>query len=192
MIPIKKFLSFLGPEEVPGQIHLGLRTIKTVIAVLICAMLGWLRGDLPLFSMIACVLCIQQNTALSVKASVTQMLGAIIGGAFGVGVVYLCGWIGVYEIVPAYYSIVALLLIPLILLTLVIKKPSISATTCIVFIAVSIVSKENTTALEVAAFRMLDTLIGIVVALAVNIALPNNRGRKREKTARQEGGANEG
>ena len=69
-------------------------------------------------------------------------------------------------------------MIPLIYVTLVINHSSASAFTCIVFLGTTIAATPGTAPYIIASYRMIDTLIGILVALAVNaFHLPVHRNR---------------
>ena len=50
---------FFEEVETPHHFHIGMRIIKTVLAVFACSIIGWLRGEMTFFSMIAAVLCMQ-------------------------------------------------------------------------------------------------------------------------------------
>ena len=52
---------FFEEVETPLHFHIGMRIIKTVLAVFICSIIGWLRGEMTFFSMIAAVLCMQKS-----------------------------------------------------------------------------------------------------------------------------------
>ena len=43
--------------------HVGMRIIKTALAVLVCGLIGWIRDQdsMNFFSMIAAVICIQKS-----------------------------------------------------------------------------------------------------------------------------------
>src|SRR5699024_5419065 len=66
------------------HIHVGMRIIKTALAVFICGLIGWLRGEMTFFSMIAAVICIQKSTEATIKNSFNRVVGTAVGGAFGV------------------------------------------------------------------------------------------------------------
>ena len=57
---------FFEEVEPPHHFHIGMRIIKTVIAVFVCAIIGWLRGEMTFFSMIAAVLLVLITTVGSI------------------------------------------------------------------------------------------------------------------------------
>ena len=158
------------------HIHVGMRIIKTVIAVFICGPIGWLRDrdGLNFFSMIAAVICIQKSTEATIKNSFNRFAGTAIGGVFGVAVLFMETKLHTQQFMPLYLLILALLLIPIILVTLAIHKPSVSSFTCIVFLGVTVYHVSDSNPYTYAVNRLLDTVIGVIVALIINLALPGH------------------
>lgn len=160
-----------GPEE-GFRIHVGMRIVKTVIAVYVCGLIGYLRGELGFFSIIAAVICMQKSTDATIKNSFNRVVGTAIGGAFGVAMLFAETHLHMQRFMPLYLLVVALLLIPIMLLTLAIKKPTMTAFTCIVFLSIVINHFTDASPYPYALDRLLDTTIGIIVTLIVNLALP--------------------
>lgn len=68
----------------------GARMVKSAFAVLICFCIDYFReGSLPFYSAIAAVLCMQPEVSHSVKVAVNRTEGTLIGGTFGMGVLWL-------------------------------------------------------------------------------------------------------
>lgn len=158
------------------HIHVGMRIIKTVIAVFICGLIGWLRDrdGMNIFSMIAAIICIQKSTEATIKNSFNRFAGTAIGGVFGVAVLFMETKLHTQQFMPLYLLILALLLIPIILVTLAIHKPSVSSFTCIVFLGVTVYHVSDANPYTYAVNRLLDTVIGVIVALIINLALPGH------------------
>lgn len=170
-----RHIKFFEVEETPKQIHIGFRMIKTVIAVFVCAMLGWLRGQPAFFAMISAVACMQNTTGKTVEIAFNQVLGTVIGALFGLAAIYieLLAGLQQQQLMPVYYLLVSAMLIPVIVVTLVIKKPSISAFSCVVFLSVAVTQIGAASPWIYALERTLDIFLGVVVAFLVNLALPN-------------------
>jgi uncharacterized membrane protein YgaE (UPF0421/DUF939 family) len=181
-------INFFEPEATPERIHIGLRMIKTVIAVFLCSLVGWLRGQPTFFSMIAAVICMQSTTGKTVEISFNQLLGTVVGGVFGVGTLYIADLTSLQEAMPVYYLVVSLLLIPIIITTLVIKKPSISAFACVVFLSIAVYQLGTASPWIYALQRVLDILMGVVAAFVINLLLPNHT-PPEAKAAVPDGGA---
>lgn len=115
---------------------IGMRMIKTVLAVMTCFLIGFFRGTTPFYSAIAAILCMQPSVEHAAKAAVTRTVGTLVGGAFGVGMLYLASWAGLEPLSLGYDVVVALLLVPLMYLTLWLKQPGGTYITCVVFLSI--------------------------------------------------------
>lgn len=158
-----------APER---RLRVGMRIIKTVVAVLVCGVLGWLRDQSAFYSMIAAVICLQNSAGKTIESSVNRVIGTLVGGVIGVAVVYLMDVCGILYIELARYAVIAVVLIPIIEITLLMKKPAISAFACVVFLCVAVNHSVDDTPALFALNRMLETLIGVGVACGVDLALP--------------------
>lgn len=163
---------FFEEVEAPHHFHIGMRIVKTVLAVFVCSILGWLRGETAFFSMIAAVLCMQKSAEKTLTTSFNRVIGTAVGGAYGVIVLFLETQFRLQRILPLFYLIVSLMLIPVILTATGIKKPSVAAFACVVFLSTTVYHVGDAAPYTYALNRMLDTVIGIVVALIVNLAMP--------------------
>lgn len=163
---------FFEEVEAPHHFHIGMRIVKTVLAVFVCSILGWLRGETAFFSMIAAVLCMQKSAEKTLTTSFNRVIGTAVGGAYGVIVLFLETQFRLQRVLPLFYLIVSLMLIPVILTATGIKKPSVAAFACVVFLSTTVYHVGDADPYTYALNRMLDTVIGIVVALIVNLAMP--------------------
>lgn len=156
--------------------HIGMRTVKTVVAVFLCCVIDYLRGAVPVQSTIAAVLCIQPDTHNSIKTAVTRIVGTIMGGlaaALMLTVFKTLGW-PLYEL--PFYLVMSLLLFILIFISVQAGFPEATALTCIVYLVISLSYTGWRPPFKMAIERVLDTLLGIVVAVPVNLLLPTHRG----------------
>ena len=175
--------NFFDLDEKP-VIHIGRRIIKTVIAVFICAIISYFRRtDTAILSMIAAIVCIQPTRDDSVMFAINRVFGTLLGGAMGALCLFLARLSGLINVAPLYYLVVAIMLIPLILLTLLIRKPSISSFSCIVFLMVTVTLGEGSSPVIYAVERTFETIIGIVVGLGVNRYFPRSRKDKAAEKA---------
>lgn len=152
--------------------HIGMRIIKTVIAVFICGVLASVRGESGFYSMIAAVVCVQNTAGKTIESSINRMIGTLIGGVAGVLVVYAMDTLGILYMELVRYTISALFLIPIIELCLAIKKPGSAAMACIVFLCVTVNHSVGDTPAIYSIQRLFETLVGVVLACGVDILLP--------------------
>ena len=165
---------FFEDDNSPKGIHIGLRMVKTVIAVFISGVLSYIRDVPPFFAMFSAVICLQNNAEESIISSLNRIMGTIMGALFGVALHYIAVYFNFYDYVILYYALVALMLIPIMIFHLAIKKPSIISLSCVIFISVAL-SVEPSVFMN-GVQRVIDTTVGIITALIINILLPNHYG----------------
>ena len=179
---MNKFI-FFELDEAP-TFHVGRRIIKTVIAVFLCALIGCLRGmDSAILSMVAAIICIQPTRDESVMFAINRVFGTILGGLLGAVCLFFARLTGLINISLLYYFVIAILLIPIILLTLLMRKPSISSFTCSIFLMVTLTLVEGASPIMYSAERTFETLMGIVVGLGVNRLFPWSKKDKEAEVA---------
>lgn len=167
----------MGEQKVPAAAperrrHVGMRIIKTVIAVFVCGLLAWARGESAFYSMIAAVVCVQNSAGKTIESSINRMTGTLIGGAAGVLTVYVLDILGVLYIELLRYAVLSLMLIPIIELCLTIKKPGCAAMACIVFLCVTVNHSIGDTPVIYAIERLFETLVGVALACCIDVLLP--------------------
>lgn len=154
------------------RLHVGMRIVKTVIAVFVCGLLASVRRESGFYSMIAAVVCVQNSAGKTVESSVNRMLGTLIGGVAGVAVVYLLDVAGLLYVELARYAVLSLMLIPIIEFCLLVKKPGCAAMACIVFLCVTVNHSIGDTPAIYSIQRLFETLVGVAVACVVDALLP--------------------
>lgn len=174
----------ISPEH---RRHVGMRIIKTVLAVFVCGVLAWAREKSGFYSMIAAVVCVQNSAGKTIESSINRMTGTLIGGVAGVAVVYLLDVVGILYIELARYAVLALMLIPIIELCLLIKKPGSAAMACIVFLCVTVNHSIGDTPVIYSIERLFETLIGVALACGVDILLPYHTPAQAPAAAAPEG-----
>lgn len=151
---------------------IGMRIIKTVVAVFLCGLLAYFRSASGFYSMIAAVVCIQNSAGKTIESSVNRMIGTLVGGIMGVLVVYGLDTLGVLYIELLRYAVLSVMLIPIIKLCLTIKKPGCAAMACIVFLCVTVNHSVGDTPAIYSIDRLFETMVGVALACAIDILLP--------------------
>lgn len=150
--------------------HIGLRTVKTGLAVALALFFADLRGSpAPIFAAIGAIVAMSRTVGDAFETCRTQFFGILLGAGFGALFVNLFAdfrWIGV-----------GLGLIALILLCNQLKLQFAVPLACIVFVSICLSPADE--ALSYGANRLLDTTIGLATALVVNVVIKpyNNRAR---------------
>ncbi len=174
-----------GPE-IPG---IGMRTVKTAVAVVICFFLFlpfWVyvpagEGELlqhigPFYACIAAIICMQSSVKQSLRQGVSRVIGTVLGGLVGLGVLLLDDLIKI----PV---VTGLLMGGGIVLTLwlcnLIKRPAACSIGCVV-VCVVMLNHGGPDRYVYTLFRVAETIVGIVVAVAVNRLLPDRREKGEE------------
>ncbi|NLX63422.1 MAG: hypothetical protein GX022_01375 [Clostridiaceae bacterium] len=154
------------------RFKIGLRTIKTVIAVFICCVIDYFMGVVPIQSTIAAILCIKADRKETVQTAVTRIIGTLLGGAAGVLVLFFFLNSGIKYYSLLFYSILCVLIIPIIYIPVKLGLPDATALTCITYLVVVMGYTGEITPMQMAVERILDTLLGVIVAVPLNIVFP--------------------
>lgn len=150
--------------------RIGMRIIKTVVAVFLCGVLAFLRGTSALYSMFAALFCVQNSTGKTIHSSIDRALGTLIGGVVGVLMVYAMDSLNILHIDLLRYLLMSLLLIPVIELCLVIKKPGCAGMACMVIMCL-VVDPGDKPAID-SIERVFETVVGVALACGIDVLLP--------------------
>ncbi len=152
--------------------HMGLRTIKSSIAVAVCVLLSYVfhNRNVIFFGGVACVICMQQTSKDTIMMGVNRFAGTILGGTLGYIVIMIGTLIdefyhGIEVPIIAAASLIAIYLCNLLNLN---DATSIS---CIVLLNVSTNYDGTTEAAGAFSYvlqRVIFTFVGIIIALLVN------------------------
>ncbi|WKY48915.1 HAD hydrolase family protein [Eubacteriaceae bacterium ES3] len=159
---------------------IGMRIFKTFVAVYLCFIIYLLRGEQgsPFYSSIAAILCMQPYVQNSLNVALNRTIGTFMGGAMGLLFLLLERSLIPDNMLALQYLILSLCVIPLIYLSVKINKPSAAYITCVVFMSITVTHGADINPVIFTFDRILDTLIGIFVSLAVNIFhLPRKRNK---------------
>lgn len=158
--------------------RIGMRMIKTSLAVCICFVIYFLRGEegVPVFSTIAAIICMQPQVENSVEAAFNRIVGTLVGAVFAILIIYV-----IREIPWHYrffrYVVISFTVIPVMYVTVLLKRTEAAALSGIVLLSICLSNMGRAPYID-AVSRSVETIVGILVSLGVNsLHLP----RKREK-----------
>lgn len=147
----------------------GLRAIKTVIAVAICIIISNILDRPDAFcSAIATIICMKQTYRETVSSGISRFIGTFLGGIVG----YLFLHISVFV---SYYRWVRVIIIPIALLIVIYilnttnQQDAISIGCIVVLVIVARSESGNGNILMYVIDRIFDTIVGVVVATAINM-----------------------
>ncbi|MCM1415692.1 MAG: HAD hydrolase family protein [bacterium] len=152
---------------------IGMRIIKSAVAVLVCYLVSFLRKDagIVFYSQLAALWCIQTYRNDTKKNAFQRMLGTAIGAAYGLLFLLLERHIRLEE--PMRHILNAVVISGMIVLvlytTVLIKKKYASYFSCVVFLSIVVNHAADANPYLFVWNRFLDTLIGIFVGVGVNV-----------------------
>lgn len=158
------------------QSFLGMRIVKTVISIYLSIIITSSLGGMPINSAIAALLSTQDTHKGSREYGKNRIIGTFIGAIFAVIFVFFVDIFEIKLFTPIYYLCMSLLLIPIIKLSVFLKMSGTASSACIVFL-ISLMSYVEQSDLKYAYVfhRVIDTFIGVVIAVIINDCLPDNR-----------------
>lgn len=146
----------------------GPRIRKTGLAVLISMIISYFRpGEgLAFYSAIAAIICMQQSVHETYHKGIGRIIGTIFGGFMGL--IYLLAF-PKGSLPEIFRLIISAVLVTIIIwiMAMVNKKDAVSIAG-IVFLSVTINHAGDILPIDFALNRIIDTLIGVVVAFFVN------------------------
>ena len=168
--------------RLPG---IGMRTIKTAVAVMLSYLvfvpfgllyreeLGGVLGQMgPLYACIACVVCMQSSLGQTVQTGLSRLMGVAVGGV-----------LGILTLIPstaASHSLLKVIFLGIVCiagiwLCLLLNRPAACPMACIVPCIILVNNMMGAERFFYAAARIIETAVGVVIALAVNALLPDRR-----------------
>ncbi|KGF03641.1 FUSC family protein [Anaerococcus lactolyticus] len=146
----------------------GPRIRKTGLAVLISMIISHYRpGEgLAFYSAIAAIICMQQNVHQTFHKGLGRIIGTLFGGT--IGLIYLLTFPSkkIPDIVGLF--VIAILVTIIIWVMSMINKKDAVSIAGIVFLSVTINHAGDLVPFNFALNRVIDTLIGVIVAFLVN------------------------
>lgn len=154
--------------------HIGYRNLKTAISASLCALLYAPFGRNPVFACIGAIIGMGNDIKHSFTQGANRLMGTIIGGVIGIILYTIYLWI--YPSRGHYLLLVLLLYIGIIALIEFSQRRwpgAIQAGGVVLCIVLFTTTEESyiTYALD----RMLDTGIGVVMSLVINVLLTRER-----------------
>lgn len=153
----------------PKQLKIGLRTLKTGMAVLLTLLL--LREN-AFFACIAAIVSVQDTVEHSFEVGIARVYGTIIGALVGLGMIipyHILDQLSISLVVRQNleYLLIAIGVMIVIQIGNMLKKPDIISLSCMVFVGITL-TQADSAPLAYAIERTVYTIIGIIVAVAIN------------------------
>lgn len=164
----KRSSSFFSKVRLP---HIGQRMIKTTVSVFLCLVIYILRDyrGMIVQSCIAAVLCIQPYASDSRTLAVNRLTGTLIGAFWGLAYLLLMTHVPILNIhMIIVYAIMSLGIMVTLLCCVTLKQTASASLAAIVFLCVVICYPDVERPFMQTLDRLIDTAIGLTVALAIN------------------------
>lgn len=151
---------------------IGLRLIKTSVAVFICFLIYILRGERGnlYYSLITAIFCMQPYLDNSKNNAKQRIFGTINGAIWGYLILSFNTYILTDVSIIWNYLIISIACILVIYTSVLLKKPTVAYFSSVVYFSVAVVHVTDPKPYIFVMNRMIDTLIGIGVSLVVNQA----------------------
>jgi len=156
--------------------RIGMRIIKSAAGVLACFAVNLLRGDsgLVFYSLLAVLWCVRDYRSETRKFAFQRTTGTVIGAVYGL-VFLLATPAGYYDKTLAFGLIVALFIVLVLYTTVVLRQKQASYFSCVVFLSIVINHATDLNPYYFVWNRFLDTMIGIIVGIAINSIDPDRK-----------------
>lgn len=151
--------------------RIGMRMIKSAIGVFLCFVIYLVRGKhgTPFYSALAVLWCIQSHTKDTVRNALQRAFGTLIGAIYGLIFILFKMYVVDLGNGILHYLIIAGLIIPIIYTTLLFRKKNASYFSCVVYLSIVVNHLGDADPLRFVLDRSMDTLIGIVLGLVINL-----------------------
>ncbi|MCM1158093.1 MAG: HAD hydrolase family protein [Bacteroidales bacterium] len=155
--------------HLPG---IGMRIVKSAIAVLICYVVNIIRGEqgIVFYSQLAALWCVQMYQSNTRQNAVQRTVGTVIGAVYGL--VYLLLYPLLTENIPGEQwieaGVVSCSIILVLYTTVLLNKKQASYFSCVVFLSIVVNHVRDINPYQFVWNRFLDTMIGIAVGILVN------------------------
>ena len=157
------------------SLHIGMRNLKTAFATTLCALLYFLIDRNPAFACIGVIFGIGSDMEMSKLNGGNRFFGTLIGGVIGMILFHI--YLQFYP-QGGYHLLLSLLLfigVILHILTCVVFKWPGGVQPGGVMLCILLFSTPAETYITYSTNRIIDTGVGVLIALAINYLFPRDR-----------------
>ena len=172
-----KFLLMNNRKKIP---KIGMRIIKSAIAVFLCFVIDDFRNEagIVFYSLLSALWCMQAGKKNTIKNAKQRFVGTIFGTVFGF--IYIVVKYKISNSINSNYDYLAAIMISFIIVailytTVLLDKKQVSYFSCVVFLSIAVNHIGDMHPYLFVWNRFLDTAIGIVVGVSVNLLIGNKR-----------------
>lgn len=145
---------------------IGMRNIKTAVSVfLLLFIFNIIDRDNSFYACIAAIICMQQTVENTFSKGISRIIGTVIGGLVGV-IMLIAANTHISETV--YLFLIPIGIIVLIEICVLLKQNDAASICCIVFLSIMLNHRFIGDFLSYTLDRVIDTSVGIIIAVMVN------------------------
>lgn len=154
--------------------RIGMRIVKSAIGIFICFLIDILRNGsgIVFYSQLAVLWCIRDYVSETKKFAIQRTIGTIIGALYGliflIGNRLLVGFFSIHLSEAITGLFVSFSIVIVLYTTVLIKQKQASYFSCVVFLSIVVNHVGDSDPYLFVWNRFLDTMIGIIVGVAVN------------------------
>lgn len=170
----------MGKKSINHLPPIGMRIIKSAVAIGICYLVSFLRGNsgIVFYSQLAALWCMQIYISNSRKNAIQRFIGTVIGALYGLVFLLIEGSFRMENSRKELCSalLVSVMIVIVLYTTVLIKKKQASYFSCVVFLSIVVNHAGDLNPYLFVWNRFLDTVIGILIGIGVNsFSLPKDK-----------------
>lgn len=161
----------------------GFRIIKTSIAVFVCLIIGKLLNfGFPIYALLSCVLMMKESTDLTIKYGIDRSIGTAFGGIIAIIIQAIVLNLNIDMNSYTYITIIALTILLTLSLGRVFGLNEYAMSMASILVVLILCSYNTTlrTSILYSIDRIAETIVGIVIAVVVNLSVKPYKKKKRE------------
>ncbi|WP_053943185.1 FUSC family protein [Kallipyga gabonensis] len=165
----------------------GMRILKTCLSILLCLTVDYIRQASNFYdASIATIVTLRQDTKRTWKAGFFRVLGTFAAGIYAsCFVTILSNYTNLERYSLPYLLLVGLFVIPLMQVLVLLKQKDTVTIATIVFLLICVSDSANKQPVVYAMTRVLNNIIGVIIALFINWFPPLNKMGDRYDKHRQ-------
>jgi uncharacterized membrane protein YgaE (UPF0421/DUF939 family) len=166
-----------GLKRRADNFSIGMRTVKTALSILVCLLVFALAKYLGIaddfdafLALTAAVISMQDSVKGSIQIGFNRLHGIVLGTLLGVGVLYIDLAVSNLIVHVALLTVGTILIIAVCNL-LDTNKAIVMG--CVVFFMIALQATQGVDPWVLGVHRFLDTMVGVVIAIAINHLIRN-------------------
>ena len=152
--------------------RIGMRIVKSALGVFLCFVIYILRGrrGAPFYSALAVLWCIQNYTRNTLSNAMQRTVGTVIGACYGLIFILCKLYVADFGNTLWHYLMLAAMIVPVIYTAVLFHRKNAAYFSCVVYLSIVVNHLADANPFLFVLDRTMDTMIGILLGLAINSA----------------------